>query len=132
MGEHPHVTTVNRMTEALLGGEERALQEIFTDDVLFHYRGPFPEPGDHTGAGEVAKVIGAIVEATKGDIDLRQLFCVATDGWVSEWEHAVLGRNGRHLEFDNAFVYRFDRDRIAEMWMFIGAPPGSESFFTED
>jgi hypothetical protein len=132
MGEHPHVTTVNRMTEALLGGEERALQEIFTDDVLFHYRGPFPEPGDHTGAGEVAKVIGAIVEATKGDIDLRQLFCVATDGWVSEWEHAVLGRNGRHLESDNAFVYRFDRDRFAEMWMFIGAPPGSESFFTED
>jgi hypothetical protein len=54
---------------------------------------------------------------------------VATDGWVAEWKHAFLGREGRHLESDNAFVYRFDRDGIAEMWMFIGAPPGSESFF---
>jgi ketosteroid isomerase-like protein len=130
MGEHPHVTTVNRMTEAVLGGDQKALEEVFTDDVAFHYRGPFPDPGDYTGPAEVVKVIGAIVEATNGDIDLQQRFCVATDGWVSEWEHAVLGRAGRRLESDNAFVYRFDRDRIAEMWMFIGAPPGSESFFT--
>ena len=76
------------------------------------------------------EVIGEIVTATKGDIDLQQQFCVATDGWVAEWEHAVLGREGRRLESDNAFVYRFDRDRIAEMWMFLGAARGeAESFF---
>jgi ketosteroid isomerase-like protein len=129
MGENPHVTTVNRMTDAILGGDRSTLEKIFTDDAVFHYRGPYPKPGDYTGAAGVLEVIGAIVEATNGDVDLQQKFCVATDGWVSEWEHAVLGRKGRHLESDNAFVYRFDRDRIAEMWMFIGAPPGSESFF---
>ena len=45
------------------------------------------------------------------------------DGWAAEWEHATLGRNGKTLESDNAFVYRFDGDRIAEMWMFLGCRP---------
>jgi ketosteroid isomerase-like protein len=129
MSQHPHVTTVDRMTGAVLGGDRSTLEELLTDDFTFHYRGPYPKPGDYAGATGLMEVIGAVVEATEGDIDLHQRFCVATDGWVSEWEHAVMGRRDRRLESDNAFVYRFDDDRIAEMWMFIGAPPGSEAFF---
>ncbi|MGY1617279.1 nuclear transport factor 2 family protein [Geodermatophilus sp. SYSU D00691] len=129
MDEHPHVTTVNRMTGAVLGGDRGALEPLLAEDFVFHYRGPYPDPGDYAGPDGLTAVIGAVVEATHGDIDLQQRFCVATDGWVCEWEHAVLGRAGNRLESDNAFVYRFDRDRIAEMWMFIGAAPGSEAFF---
>jgi ketosteroid isomerase-like protein len=129
MSQHPHVSTVDRMTGAVLGGDQTTLEELLTDDFTFHYRGPYPKPGDYAGSAGLMEVIGAIVEATDGDIDLQQRFCVAADGWVSEWEHAVLGRRDRRLESDNAFVYRFDDGRIAEMWMFIGAPPGSEAFF---
>jgi ketosteroid isomerase-like protein len=129
MSQHPHVTTVDRMTGAVLGDDRTTLEGLLTDDFTFHYRGPYPKAGDYAGAAGLREVIGAIVEATEGNIDLQQRFCVATDGWVSEWEHAVLGRRDQRLESDNAFVYRFDDDRIAEMWMFIGAPPGSEAFF---
>ena len=69
--------------------------------------------------------IGAIFEATSGDVKLEQQFCIGVDGWAAEWEHAVLGRNGKTLESDNAFVYRFAGGRIAEMWMFLGADPGA-------
>jgi ketosteroid isomerase-like protein len=129
MSQHPHVTTVDRMTGAVLGDDRTTLEGLLTDDFTFHYRGPYPKAGDYAGAAGLREIIGAIVEATEGNIDLQQRFCVATDGWVSEWEHAVLGRRDQRLESDNAFVYRFDDDRIAEMWMFIGAPPGSEAFF---
>ena len=130
MSQHPHVTTVDRMTKAVLGGDGETLGKILSHDFRFHYRGPYPKPGDYSGPDGLLEVIGEIVKATKGDIDLEQQFCVATDGWVAEWEHAVLGREGRHLESDNAFVYRFDRDRIAEMWMFIGALQDvAEAFF---
>jgi ketosteroid isomerase-like protein len=129
MSQHPHVTTVDRMTGAVLGDDRTTLEGLLTDDFTFHYRGPYPKAGDYAGAAGLREVIGAIVEATEGNIDLQQRFCVATDGWVSEWEHAVLGRRDQRLESDNAFVYRFDNDRIAEMWMFLGAPPGSEAFF---
>ncbi|MGY1737220.1 nuclear transport factor 2 family protein [Geodermatophilus sp. SYSU D00684] len=129
MSQHPHVATVDRMTGAVLGGDREVLDELLTDDFTFHYRGPYPKPGDYAGAAGLMEVIGAVVEATGGDVDLQQRFCVPAGEWVSEWEHAVLGRRGRRLESDNAFVYRFADDRIAEMWMFIGAPPGSEEFF---
>ena len=60
---------------------------------------------------------------------LEQQFCVGVDSWAAEWEHAVLGRHGKTLESDNAFVYRFAGDRIAEMWMFVGADPESAAAF---
>ena len=54
----------------------------------------------------------------------------STDGpWVAEWEHAVLGRNGRTLDTNNAFIYRFEGNRIAEIWMICTAPAGSEAFW---
>ena len=36
---------------------------------------------------------------------------------------------GNTLETANAFVYRFEDTRIAEMWMICAAPAGTESFW---
>jgi ketosteroid isomerase-like protein len=70
-----------------------------------------------------------VFELTNGDVKIEQLFCAADARWGTEWEHAVLGRNGRTLETKNAFAYKFDDGRIAEMWMVCAAPAGSESFW---
>jgi ketosteroid isomerase-like protein len=130
MNDHPNVETVNRMTEAIFGQDHDTLAKIFTDDLVFHLRGPDPMAGDHAGLGGLLEVLGSWFEATDGQITLDQQFCVATDGWAAEWEHATLGRKGKTLESRNAFVYRFDDDRIAEMWMFLGAlPAAAEAFF---
>lgn len=130
MSEHPNATTVKRMTRAVLDQDRATLTDVFSDDLRFHLRGPYPKAGDHDGVDGFLDVLGSIVEATGGDIRLDQKFCLATAGWAAEWEHATLGRNGKTLESDNAFVYRFDDGRIAEMWMFLGAPPDlAEAFF---
>lgn len=129
MSEHPNVTTVNRMTEAIAGGDGATLASVFTDDFEFHLRGPFWTSGDHAGVDGILGAIRPVFEATGGDVKLEQRFCVAADGWVAEWEHAVLGRHGRTLESDNAFVYRFAGGRIAEMWMFLGADPEAAATF---
>jgi ketosteroid isomerase-like protein len=129
MTEHENVATVNRLTGAILGDDPSALAGVVTEDLEFHVRGAVPMAGDYAGAEGVRDVLGGIIAATGGDVKIEQLFCLGTDGWATEWEHAKLGRNGRILESDNAFVYRFDNGRVAEMWMFIGAPAGSEAFF---
>jgi len=129
MSEHPNVATVNRMTKAVFDQDRETLTDVFTDDLRFHLRGPYPKAGDHDGVEGFLDVLGSIFELTGGDIRLEQRFCLANDGWAAEWEHATLGRNGKTLESDNAFVYRFDDGRIAEMWMFLGASPDvSEAF----
>jgi hypothetical protein len=88
-----------------------------------------PRPGDHSGVDGFLGAIGAIFELTNGDVKIEQLFCLAEGAWAAEWEYAVLGRNGRTLEANNAFVYKFDRDRITEMWMICTAPTGNEAFW---
>lgn len=123
MSEHPNVRTVNRMTKAIFDEDRDTLATIFTDDMRFHLRGPFERAGDHVGVDGLLDALGRVFELTNGDIKLDQLFCVGTDGWAAEWERSVLGRNGQSLESDNAFIYRFEDDRIAEMWMFLGALP---------
>jgi ketosteroid isomerase-like protein len=130
MRDHPNVDRVNRMTKAIVDQDHDTLATIFTDDLVFHFRGPHPMSGDHPGLGGLLAVLGSVMEATGGDIQLDQQFCLGADGWAAEWEHATLGRNGKTLESKNAFVYRFEGDRIAEMWMFLGAlPEVAESFF---
>jgi ketosteroid isomerase-like protein len=126
---HPNVETVNRMTEAIFDEDHDTLAKIFTDDLTFHLRGPHPMAGDHSGLGGLLGVIGSFFEATDGQIQLEQQFCLGADEWAAEWEHATLGRKGKTLESRNAFVYRFEGDRIAEMWMFLGTLPDAAEAF---
>lgn len=129
MTDHPNVTTVNRMTKAIFDQDRETLSEVLAEDLTFHLRGPYAGAGDHQGAAGLLGALGGIFEATNGDIKLDQRFCLGTDGWASEWEHAVLGRNGKTLESDNSFVYRIIDGRIVEMWMMLGADPDEAALF---
>jgi hypothetical protein len=132
MSDDTHVETVNRMTKAIFDQDHATLATIFTDDLVFHLRGPHPMAGDHAGLGGLLAVLGSVFEMTGGRVDLDQKFCVGADGWVAEWEHATLGRpaDAETIESRNACVYRFDGDRIADMWMFLGVlPEAAEAFF---
>ena len=131
MSEHPNVATVNSMTTAIFNQDKDALAKIFTDNMRFHLRGPWDRAGDYDGVGGFLDVLGSMFEETGGDIVLDQLFCIGTDGWAAEWEHATLGRNGKKLESNNSFVYRFVDGRIAEMWMFLGMTPEAFAAWTE-
>ena len=132
MSDHRNVETVNRMTQAIFDQDHDTLAKIFTDDLVFHLRGPHPMAGDHPGLGGFLGVLGWVFEATGGKIELDQQFCLGTDGWAAEWEHATLGRarDDATIESHNSFVYRFEDDRIAEMWMFLGLQPeAADAFF---
>jgi ketosteroid isomerase-like protein len=129
MSEHPNVTVINRMTEAALAGDKKTLTECFTEDMALHVRGTFPRVGDHRGVEGFLGVIGTISELTAGDVKLEQQFAIADEGWGAEWERAHFGRNGRTLDIHDAFIYRFEGGRIAEIWMIGAGPAGSESFF---
>ena len=127
---HPHVKVIEGMTAAAISGDKDALAKIFTDDMQFHVRGPLPKVGDHDGVDGFTDVIGTIFELTNGDVNIEALLISADDTWATEWEHAVLGRNGHKLDTHNVFSYRFEGDRIAEMWMVCTAPAGSEAFWS--
>jgi ketosteroid isomerase-like protein len=130
MSEHPNVTLINDMTCAAVAGDKQALAKLFSEDLVLHVSGPLPKPGDHKGVDGFLDAVGTVFELTSGDVKLEQQFCIANDEYASEWEHAVLGRNGKTLDTYNSFVYRFEGGRIAEMWMICTAPPANASFWS--
>jgi ketosteroid isomerase-like protein len=129
MSGHANLATINRMTAAVFENDVEALDEVFVSDMAFHVRGPLPMAGDYKGAAGFLGALGTVFELTEGDVKIEQLFCTAEDSWATEWELAHFGRNGNRLEAENAFIYRFDSGRIAEMWMICSAPAGSETFW---
>jgi len=129
MTENQNVAVINAMTTAVFENDRETLEQVFTEDLRFHVRGPLPRPGDHSGVDGFLAAMGAIFELTEGDVKIEQLLCVAQGQWAVEWENARLGRNGSTLETNNAFVYRFAGDRIAELWMISAAPADRASFW---
>jgi ketosteroid isomerase-like protein len=129
MSKHRNIEVIDRMTKAIFEHDRATLSDVFTDDLVFHVRGPLPAPGDYAGVEGFLATIGGIFERTHGDVKIEQLSCLADAEWATEWEHAVLGRNGATLEAENAFVYRFCEGRIAEMWMVCTAPAEAASFW---
>jgi ketosteroid isomerase-like protein len=117
MNANANVDVICRMTQAAIDGDRPGLDACMTPDLAFHVRGPVPRAGDHTGVDGFLDVIGHLFEVTSGDVKLERKFALAEGEWAAEWEHAVLGRDGRTLESNNSFVYRFEGGRIAEMWM---------------
>jgi hypothetical protein len=75
------------------------------------------------------EAIGELVDIADGQVDLEQQFIAGGDDWVAEWECARLGRNGKRLTSMNSFVYRFDGERISEMWIYFGATPAEVEAF---
>jgi len=118
MAQHPNVQTIDRMTQAALNGDTAELSKIFTEDMVFHVRGTLPRVGDHRGASGFLSVIESILEITKGDLKLEQLFAIAEGNWAAEWKRAVFGRDGKKLEQYDSFVYRFEEGTRAK-----SAPP---------
>lgn len=129
MSEHPNMTVINRMTQAVFESDRQALAEIFTENYVLHMRGPLPRPSDHSGVDGFLDALGAVFDLTDGDVKIQQLHCTADDQWGVEWEYAVLGRNGHTLTMNNAFAYRFEDGRIAEMWFISAAPAEAASFW---
>jgi len=124
---HPNVDTVNAIVPAMRAQDHAALTKIFTDDLVLHLRGPVPVAGDHQGVGGLAEAIGGLLSLA--EVELEQVFCVGTDGWASEFEIATLRRNGKTLTCHDTFVYRFEGERIAEMWFLIDTDPDKAAAF---
>ena len=129
MSEHPNVTAINRMTQAVFDHDRQTLAELFSEDMVFHVRGPLPCAGDHSGVDGFLHALGTLFQLTDGDVKLEQLFCMAEGRWAAEWENVAYGRKGHTLKTKDVFIYRFEDDRIAEIWMLDAAGPETESFW---
>ena len=119
------------MTDAIFSQDHDALAKIFTDDLVFHFRGPHPMAGDHTGLGGLLSRarLRSSRRPTARSSSTRSSASAPTAGPPSS-STPSWAATARPSSRENAFVYRFEGDRIAEMWMYVGLMPDvAEAFF---
>jgi ketosteroid isomerase-like protein len=115
MTDNKNLDVINQIMPAIMDDDREALAACFTDDLVFRVRGYIPGVGDHHGPDGFLAVVGSWFELTAGDIKLEQLFAAADGDRAVEWERVDAGREGRRLETENIWTYRFVDGRIAEM-----------------
>ena len=71
MSTHPNVAVIDRMTQAIVDNDRETLTRIFTDDMVFHGRGPIPFAGDHKGADGLLAALGTVFELTRSVPEAR-------------------------------------------------------------
>jgi len=68
MSSHPNVAVIDRMTQAIVENDRETLSRIFSDDMVFHGRGPIPFAGDHYGVDGLLAALGTVFELTTNGV----------------------------------------------------------------
>lgn len=92
------------------------VSRLLVDDVVWHAPGEEDFSGDHRGRDGVLAHLQKLIEVT------RDTFQLAPEAFLHSAEHSAVlvrwsaEREGRRVEGSEIAVYRFDDERIAEVW----------------
>jgi ketosteroid isomerase-like protein len=114
---HPNEALLRREYEARAAGDDRALAEVFTDDVVWHVPGRNAIAGEYRGIHQVMEYVRRRRELVAGtfEITVHDVLANADHGLVIATGRAI--RDGTVLEWRAHGLYRFRDGRIAECWV---------------
>jgi uncharacterized protein len=122
MTEHPNVTVVRQMTEALARGDMEQAGTFLADDIVWHEIGR-AEP--RRGKAELQAGVGEADYEISGELhDI-----VGNDEHVIALIDATGTRHGRSLHYQVAEIYHVRDGRITERWAFSDDTAAITGFF---
>ncbi len=98
MAEHPNATLVKRAFQAFASRDNATMQEVWADDIVFHYPGRNQVSGDYQGADAVLGFFGRVAELTGGTFRAVPFAVLAGDEYVASLTSVTEEREGRKLE----------------------------------
>ena len=117
MAEHPNVALLRKGYAAFEKGDMDTLNELFTDDIVWHVPGTGIMSGDYKGKEEVFAMFGKLVQETGGKFKIEIHDVLAND------EHSVCintvsgERNGKRFETRSVDVFHPTSDgKVKEYW----------------
>ena len=123
----PKERTIREFYDARTRRDWGAVGSLFTDEVGYHEPGEEDHSGDFKGRDEVVALLAKLVDVTQGTFHLDP------DGFLNLDEHSATvvnwsaERDGRRAEGRELAIFRFEDDRIAEVW-FYNEPEDPEAF----
>lgn len=119
--------TIREFYDARTRRDWDAVGSFFTGEVGYHEPGEEDHSGNFKGRDEVVALLAKLVHVTEGTFQLDP------DGFLNLDQHSATvvnwsaERDGRRAEGRELAIFRFDGDRIAEVW-FYNEPANPEAF----
>jgi uncharacterized protein len=127
---HPNEDLVRRGYEAFATGDMATLNELFSDDLVWHVPGHNPLSGDFHGKDEVFSSFQKVGELSGGTFKLDIHAILADD------EHAVVltrstgQREGRTLDDKTVQVFHLKDRKVTEQWLYPGDVGATDAFWS--
>lgn len=118
MTDHPNAELLRKGYEAFAKGDMDAVQELFSDDIVWHNPGDNMLSGDYRGKGEVLGFFATLMQETGGNFGQEIHDLVASDdhGIVLVRQHSQ--RKGKSLDQNGVHVWHMSGGKATEFWGF--------------
>ncbi|HEX8099329.1 MAG TPA: nuclear transport factor 2 family protein [Actinomycetota bacterium] len=127
---HPNEELIRRGYEAFGKGDMDTLNELFTDDIVWHSPGRNQLAGDFRGKQEVFGTFQKVFELTGGNFKLDIHDVVANDDHVVVLARSTGEREGKTLDDNSLQLFHVKNGKVTEQWLYPGDPYAADEFWS--
>jgi len=113
--QHPNVIRYMRGIQAFNENDLDTVKEIFSEDIVYRIAGRSPIAGEYRGLDEFGEALRRVKELSGGTIAFEPEVVLADDKSLVVYGRATAEREGKRLDIDHAYLYRFgDHGKVIE------------------
>jgi len=116
---HPNEELVRRGYDAFASGDMAVIDELFAEDIVWHFPGQSKLAGDHIGRDATLAVLGAYGEASGGTLKANLLDLMASDDHVAGVANDTASSGGKALDVRSSVIFAMRDGKVSEAWHYI-------------
>ena len=131
MDEHPNVEVARRGYEAFGRGDMDALNELLSDDIVWHVGGTNPLSGDYKGKEQVFGLFGRFAQETGGTLSIEIHDILANDEHLVVLARVTARRNDKTLDQNASYVHHVnEQHQTTEFWALFEDSAAVDDFWS--
>src|SRR5438132_7038507 len=114
---HPNEELVRRGYEAFARGDMAVIDELFAEDIVWHFPGNSQVSGDFKGKAEVMSWLAKNAELSGGTLRVEPHDILANDEHGVALVRVTAQRGGKSLDDQSVHVFHITSSKVTESWL---------------
>jgi ketosteroid isomerase-like protein len=110
VNEHPNIQRYIYTIRAFNENDLDAGSKYCSENIVYRIAGRSPIAGEYRGIVQFDKALKLVKELSGGTIKFAPQIVLADDQAVMVYGHATAQREGKTLDIDHAYLYRFNEE----------------------
>ena len=113
--EHPNLLRLRRSLHAFNKGDLEAAKEVFSETLVYYVAGKSLIAGEYYGIDQFFALLQRVKALSGGTLTLTPQIMLGDDKAIMMYVHATARREGKMLDIEQAYYYRFgENNKIVE------------------